>query len=565
MPNDTAASARRREMDKWLATLDPSLRAVFDAAYDSWETARNVMPAGQQAAVDAGEETLLQSAKAAAQAQGAGQPSAAPGATATPPAAAPAADAGHGSVQVGAEVEVATTEIKGDTKLGQIKVTISLKVAAAEKMGDGGPVGFSATGTSKDTSKGRKTGTKKNFSYKDFDKHQLFEGLEIKDIAIGGEFEISGSDLSISAAGGFTIHTKAFDAKAQVKLVLVKVKDGKDIEWPGLEFKIEPTSFPYTLGDFTTTVKVEFKASFVVDPKKIGAEIAEKALKDYAKKKLEEEAAKQGGKMLGREAAEAVLGRLGPIAAAFSVGWDIGKLLDTFTMAPEIAGDVYERILGDLNDRFQRASTLGKIGIVYWNMPKIAAAVVAAGFAGAVAGVSDLIVFKLLHLDKLGPAFTQAYELFHAMLAAIPNFGQGMADMIVGSVLSMGIKFNPTHHAITDPNLAIIAASVFKTIKPLYKKSGGLQEIIDLTLEDIDVPEKAVSGAVAMVFAKHLSAGASIDLTNEHTVLDSFLELGLQNLLGFMEANNLVSYTVKLSNELGVDAIDQGLLAELFL
>lgn len=94
MPNDTAASVRRREMDKWLAALDPSLKAAFDAAYDESEAARIAMPADQQAVMDATEEGLLQSAKAAALAKGVGESAAPPAASAAP------ADAGQGSAQL---------------------------------------------------------------------------------------------------------------------------------------------------------------------------------------------------------------------------------------------------------------------------------------------------------------------------------------------------------------------------------------------------------------------------------------------------------------------------------
>ena len=39
MPNDPVAVQKKREMDQWLATLDPRLRTQFDAAFDSNEAA----------------------------------------------------------------------------------------------------------------------------------------------------------------------------------------------------------------------------------------------------------------------------------------------------------------------------------------------------------------------------------------------------------------------------------------------------------------------------------------------------------------------------------------------
>src|SRR5207245_4061801 len=152
------------------------------------------------------------------------------------------------------------------------------------------------------------------------------------------------------------IVTAAFSAPASVKLILVKVKLGESINVAVIELKVAPKELKIKIRGVEVKATAEFKVTFEVDWKKIGLEIVEK----IAKKKLKEEATKQGVKLLGREAGELVLRDLGPLAFAFSVGLDIGALLNAYTVAPQVAGAVDDAILGDLNERYQKADTLGK-------------------------------------------------------------------------------------------------------------------------------------------------------------------------------------------------------------
>jgi hypothetical protein len=166
----------------------------------------------------------------------------------------------------------------------------------------------------------------------------------------------------------------AFKAPGTFKLNLLKYKPGEDVVLLGAEIKIAPQKIKLHVLGVDVAGQAEIKGSFSVDLKKVGAEIGKDVLKKVAKEALEKEAEREGVKLLGREAAQQVVKDLGPLAFAFGVGLKIGELLNRYTVAPEAAGYVMKDILGDLNDRFQHASTFGKMVLISKNSPRIAAA-----------------------------------------------------------------------------------------------------------------------------------------------------------------------------------------------
>ena len=99
-----------------------------------------------------------------------------------------------------------------------------------------------------------------------------------------------------------------------------------------------PAPLRLKIGGVDASVVAEVNASFLVDIKKVGAEIGKKIVVRAGVKMLEREAAQQGLKVLSGHAARAVLKDLGPLAAAFGVGWDLGEVLNAYKVAPEAAG-----------------------------------------------------------------------------------------------------------------------------------------------------------------------------------------------------------------------------------
>ena len=546
------ASARTKRMDQWMVALDPSLRAVFGDHAEG-----GFVPNGD-AVLDPAEEWLHQSVAGGAHAQAAASGLAHVGAA--PPG-------GKGPVQIGGDVEVLTKEFKPySTKYGDLKVSVTIKVSPiVYGAGTKEPIVATTTVTSKDKSKGRESGIKENFSYKDIADRELFDGFDIASPYISAEIAFSGVEVTISCVFAGTIVTKAFQAPAKASFILVKAKEGEGIQAPGIEIKIAPVSFKHKLGAVESGMVAEFKASFAVDLKKVGALIGKEVLKKLAKDAIKREAEKQGVKIVGREVAELVLRDLGPIAFAFGVGLDIGEVLNTYTIAPDMARLVDETILGNLPEEYQKAGTFRKIVLIHVNLPRIAAALVVSGVVGTIAGVTDLMVIKLLRLDTAAENFAAAFALFNKMLENVPNIGEAAGDMMASAVITTGIKLNPRHHAIADPSFAALASAVYAAIHPLYQAKNGLQKILDLHVKDVDVPEAALTKIVAQIFKSQWNYAGRIDLTDDKAVLDSFLELGLSELLGFLEANKLISYKVKLSPELGLAGMDQSLVDELFL
>lgn len=500
----------------------------------------------------------------------------APAAPLSPAAFAPAAQAGEqaappaqgAAVKGGADVEVVTREFAPfRTKYGELKVAATLKFVAAAKGGDGGGVGFAGALTSKDKSGGRTTGTKKTIAYDAIADRELFAGLALKDLAIGLEPEISGLDVSVSGIFRFTLVTNVFKAAAQAKLIVLNIKGGKEIAGPGLEIKVAPVSFPYKAGPVEAKVYAEYKATFTVDAKKVGAAIGKEVIEKVAKQALKKEAERRGVKLLGRKAAEFVLKDLGPLAAAFGVGLDIGALLNAYTVAPQVAGMVMDDILGDLNERYQRADTLGKMWLLSKNSPRIAAALVAAGVAGATAGMADVVLFRIMGLDKLkdfGPAL-EAFSQGLTELAAVARApGEAFAGAVAHGALVLGIKYNPKHAIVAHAALEPVIAAIFARIRPLYRTRGGLDKLLGVRVKDAKLDAGGFMSFASFAHGFGMNWDGQVDLTSPATVAASLRAMHIGAFLRFLEANRMIRWDVSLGDTLDPDEIDPKLLDELY-
>jgi hypothetical protein len=470
---------------------------------------------------------------------------------------------GAGPVKAGNEAELISKSIAYPTKYGKLEITATAKIASTI-IGAGSssePIGSSTTHVSKDKPGGRTSGAKQEFSYRGLEDIAPLEGLKLTDLSIGVEGELSGSEITAAATFKFTVVTSSFSAPATAKAILIKAKEGEGIKVGGVEIKIAPFSYKVKIGSMDAKVLVEYKATFMVDLEKVGIEVVEK----IAEKELKKAAEKQGLKMLGRTAGETILKRIGPIAAAFGVGWDIGTLLNKFTAAPYVARAVQDAILGDFAERYHEAGTLGKMVLLSKNSPKIVVALVASGVAGAVAGIGDLVLFKLMGLDRL-PDYYKALESFKHYLEAVPRPGDAFADMLFANVITWGIKFNPKYFQISDPSLASLATLIFKQIHPVYKQRNGLQKLIDLKLYDFDLPETELGRISALISKNKWNYEGLFDVNSPPAeIARDFLELSLGQLLGFMESNRIITYTAEIRKGLGQEAIDPQLSEEVFL
>lgn len=472
------------------------------------------------------------------------------------------------SVKGGADIEVVNREFTPfKTKYGDLKVSATLKFQATAEAGGNG-AGFTGVVTSKDKADGRTTGTKKTFAYNDIADRELLAGFALKDFSVGLESEISGLDVSVSGLVKFTLVTSVFEAKAQAKLTLLNIKGAKEIAGPGLEIKVAPAEFSRKLGGIETKVFVEYKASFTVDAKKVGAEVGKKVLEKAAKEALEKEAKRQGVKRLGRKAAETLLKDLGPLAAAFGVGLDIGGLLNQYTIAPQAAKFVIDEIIGDLPERFHEKDTLGKMWLITKNSPRILAALVAGGLIGTAAGVADIVLFKIFGLDKLAD-YAEALKAFSqgltemAQVAQVPV--QTMATAITGRAVVLGIKFNPRHTRAHWGSLEPIIAAIHARIAPLFKdRKSGPSNVIAVRVGDASLDAAGLLNFAGYVQRKGFKAGATLDLSSPERVAASLRALPLSDFLRFLEANHLIACDVKLDDNLDPDDIDEKLLDELY-
>jgi hypothetical protein len=302
---------------------------------------------------------------------------------------------------------------------------------------------------------------------------------------------------------------------------------------------------------------VEYKIAFTVDKTKVGKEV----LKRIAKRELIKEAEKQGVKYLGRAAAETVLKRLGPLAAAFGVGLDIGELLNQYTIAPEVAGVVIDDIMGDFAEQYNNAGTLGKVWLASKNSPRIVAALVAAGVTGAFAGMTDLVLFKLLGLDRL-KNFTVVLDVF-AELSKLIDFS-GVGDLMVYGAFMVGIKLDPANHKVKQSALAQLAAGCHAVIKPMFKSRNGINALLSAQVSAADVAPEVMQQAAAFIAASKLSFEGSDGASTPEAVLDALMYLTIPGYMRFLESSGLISYSFSMPAEMSVDAIDPKLLDALF-
>lgn len=491
-------------------------------------------------------------------------------ATAVPLATAKAAGArSGGKVKVGAQMEIGTRQFTPfKTKYGDLQITATVKTTGALVLASGGDLDVGINVTSKDKKDGRATGTKKSIGWKGFDERTLFDGFDLKDLSLAAEFEISGTDVTVACAFSFVVVTHSFAAPAQAKLVILSIKGGDQVKGPGIEIKVAPAPFRLKIGGVDASVVAEVKASFLVDIKKVGAEIGKKIVVRAGVKMLEREAAKQGVKVLSGPVARAVLKDLGPLAAAFGVGWDIGEVLNAYTVAPQAAGMVYDDILGDLNERYRQAGTLGKMWLISRNSPKIVGAMIAAGVTGAVAGIGDLVLFKLMGLDKLGD-YAESFadfgrDITAGMRAVRDAIEAGVGGTLLYGAIMIGVKSNPAHHIVAHAALEPIMAAIFAKLAPMYRQSDGYSKTIGLTVGGAQPPAAALLKFARHVLAFKMNTSSWVDLGNEAAATESLRGLSLPVFLIFLQENHLIRYTVQTDGNMDPDDIDPRLLDELF-
>jgi hypothetical protein len=223
---------------------------------------------------------------------------------------------------------------------------------------------------------------------------------------------------------------------------------------------------------------------------------------------------------------------------------------------------VIDDIMGDFAERYNDASTLGKVALVSRNAPRIVAALVAAGVTGAFAGMTDLLLFQLLGLDRLKD-FAIALKVLGELTALIPD-ASALGNLNIYGAVATGIKLNPAHHKIPEDALARLAAAAYKAIRPLYKTSGGANAVLNMEVSATDVAPNDLLRIAEFISNSKLSFEGADGATTPDQVLSSFMYLTIPGFLRFLEANRLISYSVTLGTELSVDAIDPALLDTLF-
>lgn len=513
------------EKRDWLIALDPKLKAVLGAA-----------PAAEE--------------------EGGGGPG----------AAAEGAAGAEGHAKAGTEVDVLTVKmVDHPTKYGAIKVTATFK--AASTTGGEGEAGKTYTAND---SRHRESGVKKAFSLAEMrDSHML--GLDIEKVSLEIETEFSGEEVVVGANLGFELKTKLFKApaKSQAKLTVLKYNHKEGFSLPGVELSITQASETIATGGVSTVLSAEFKGGFAVDKEKVAKEIGKKVVKKLAEEAIEKEAKRLGVKALGRAAGEAVLKDLGPVAAAFSVGLDIGEFLNEFTVAPKVAGAVDDAILGDLNERYQKADTLGKMWLLSKNSPRIVAALVASGVAGAVTGMADLVLFKIMGLptakdfkealDAFGKGMTELAKVATAVPKAMVD---SMGGGIVTTAFVMGIKTNPKYSKFSEKTLAPIFGGIYKVLKPCYVENG-INKIIPLKVGNAQIAAGDWSAFAKTMINIGDDRSGELDLSSEAAVIKSMQAMQLVAFIQLAEDYTMVSYSVKLSDSLDPDDLDQKLVDEL--
>jgi hypothetical protein len=373
----------RSEMDKWLIGLDPSMIAAFDATYNMLETEKKVLPGAKDAA-DAGEQQLVQQAKALAQTKPGAPKAAQPEA---PKAKLPIA----GSHEIGGTIGPKEFKL---TKYGKLTLTANTKLSVSNaNAGDTAAVGGGSTKL--DPKKGAQTSVAMGASVGlgDFD---LFEGLDVEGLTLKFQntFDAEKVEISFGVEGSINVKRikKEVKVSGEVKLLSLDFKSGNLAAIEG-SFSIAPFSLDTEIKGVKVTGQCSFQATIAPDKEKVAAQVAKKVIVDLIEKEVEKEvekqAAKQGAKMVAAEVAGQALSKLGPIMTAFSVGYAAGQILTKFTHAGETAEAVDGAVLDGYRDRFQNAGTAGKVAWTAAYSPVIAATVVASGVIGTVEGIGE--------------------------------------------------------------------------------------------------------------------------------------------------------------------------------
>jgi hypothetical protein len=460
------------------------------------------------------------------------------------------------------EVEIVNKTVTTTTKYGELKLVATIK--AMPTIGSDGkpsPVGSTTTGTSKIKGDSRQGGVKQTFGYQDIKNLKILDSIDISDITIGIEGEWSGTEIMASGIFKGKIKTSFFSSPVSVKVIVFTVKEGESPKIGGLEIKIAPTQFTVKLPGVETPLFAEYKATFVLDRKAA----LKKVVEELAEKKLKEEAKKQGVKILARKAGEKILTRVGPVATAFGVGWDIGTLLNRYTVSGDMALIVIEEIIGDFPQRWQNADTVvGKMFLVGRYGPQIVAALVAGGVTGVAAGVADIVLFKIMGLDQLGPAYNQALAVYQDLVKVVPNIGQGIADSIVDNAIKLGVKLNPKYRTIADPAVNRMTLAIYAVLKPVYKKPGGLNDFLGMRLHDADIEPSDLHKLAGLIITKKLKFnGVNVNDMPEE-VVTHLLDFTVPQFVAFLETHRLIAYRISFGDDMSLDSLPPELVNEVF-
>jgi hypothetical protein len=488
--------------------------------------------------------------------------------SALPGQAAGARPAPGGFVAGGADVEVITRQL-GPYKVGvgDLKLGLTVKATATGTGGDAdGDAGFTATGTMKDKGDGKRpVASKKTFTFQDIADRELFAGITFEHPSVNAEFEV-GDEVTVAGTAKFKLVSPLFSTDAQVKLTLLKIKGMNSVAGPSVEIKFKPVRFTYQRDGVSAEVAVETKAGYEIDPVRAAKKYGKEAIERLARRALESAARRQGVKFLGRKAAEQLLTKFGPLAAALGVGLDIGALLNAYTIAPEVSQTVIEEVLGDLNDRYHSADTLGKMWLVSKNSPRIVGALLAAGVTGAFAGMTDLVLFKLLGLDRLRD-FAVALAAFEKGLTELAKVAAIPADAIAGSILygayAMGIKTHPRHAVCAHAALEPVVDAVHRRLRPHYRERGGLNKVIGLTLANADPPHDRLLAFAGFAVRSGFDGGGRVDLGSPERAAAAMRALPLPDFIRYLEGCKMLRCNVKIGDGLDADSIDDALLDEL--
>jgi hypothetical protein len=374
----------RSEMDKWMIKMNPNMAAVFDVAYNALEAEKKAMP-NSKGIVDAEEQKLILKAKDLAQ-----------GKAAAPKTEQPSGENGKlpvaGSYDIGGELPSKTFPL---TKYGKITFggTAKLSVSNANA-GDTAAVGGASTKL--DPKKGAQTSVAMGVSVGlgDFD---LFEGVDVEGVSLKFQKTIDAEKIEISFGVEGSINFKGINKEVKVSgevtLLSLEIAEGKLAPIQG-KFAVGPFSVDTTIKGAKVTGQCTCTATIAPDKEKVAAQVAKKVIVDLIEKEVEKQvekaAVEQGAKMVAAEVAAQVLSKLGPVMTAFSVGYAAGQILTKYTDAGQTAENTQEGMLGNFNEKFQKAGTAGKVYLAVDNAPRIATTLVVSGVAGTAEGILEV-------------------------------------------------------------------------------------------------------------------------------------------------------------------------------